>query len=279
MLFLIEKKKLLLHTDSIYQRFLDNAELRFAKGESNILEKTTAETQRKQIEIQLIELSNDFSVLQWQFKWLLNTNTAYVPEKVSFKYSIANSLDTSEIEKHPMLLQLKQEQNVSASKLKLEKSRLMPDLIVGYNNMSMYGTGADNVFYGNRTTRFSSVQLGVGIPLFMSSQRASIKSEKVNLQLSENNYRNGLMSMKIQYQQALETYRKHQQIVNYYEKTALKNADIMISTATKQFENGELNYLEWVLLANNAISIQIQYIDAVKRLNESVIDINGLVNQ
>lgn len=279
MLFLMEKKKLLRHTDSIYHKFLDNAELRFKKGESNILEKTTAETQRKQIELQLLELENDFSVLQWQFKWLLNTNTMYVPEKTDFKYGFENTIDTAQIEKHPVLLQLKQLQSIHASKLKLEKTKLMPDFMVGYSNMSMYGTGADNVFYGNRSTRFSSVQVGIGVPLFINSQRANIRSGKINLQLSENNYQSGLMSMKIQYRQALESYSKNLQLVTYYENTALKNADLIIVTATKQFSIGELNYLEWVLLANNAISIQTQYIDAVKRLNESVIEINSMTNQ
>jgi cobalt-zinc-cadmium resistance protein CzcA len=45
-LYLKEKEKLLLKNDSIYANFLEKTNLRFSKGESNILEKTTAESQR-----------------------------------------------------------------------------------------------------------------------------------------------------------------------------------------------------------------------------------------
>ncbi|MEO6304033.1 MAG: efflux RND transporter permease subunit, partial [Bacteroidia bacterium] len=45
-IYLSEKEKLLLKNDSMYSIFLEKASLRFSKGESNILEKTTAESQR-----------------------------------------------------------------------------------------------------------------------------------------------------------------------------------------------------------------------------------------
>ena len=51
-----QKQKILLQNDSMYSDFLLKSNLRFEKGESNILEKATAETQRGQIAIQLNQL-------------------------------------------------------------------------------------------------------------------------------------------------------------------------------------------------------------------------------
>ena len=67
--------------------------------------------------------------------------------------------------------------------------------------------------------------------------------------------------------------------MNYFEKTALKNASVIFETSNKQFVNGEINYLEWVMLTNQAISIQSEYVDAIKNLNETIIQINYLNNK
>src|SRR6185312_3276762 len=50
--FLLEKKKVLMQTDSLYNSFLEKATQRFTKGESNVLEKTTAQNQKGQIALQ-----------------------------------------------------------------------------------------------------------------------------------------------------------------------------------------------------------------------------------
>ena len=62
----------------------------------------------------------------------------------------------------------------------------------------------------------------------------------------------------------------------WYEEAALKSAETILSAATQQFVNGEINYLDWVVLINQAVSIQSQYIDVIKNLNESINHINYL---
>ena len=70
--YLLEKEKLLLRTDSIYGDFLVKSNLNFTTGESNLLEKITAETQSGQVKNQLNELRADIQILQFQFQYLLN---------------------------------------------------------------------------------------------------------------------------------------------------------------------------------------------------------------
>ncbi len=102
---------------------------------------------------------------------------------------------------------------------------------------------------------------------------------KINQQISENSYRSGLQTLRTRYVQALYQYNKNLQAVNYYETAALMNADIIIQTADKQFINGDINYLDWVLLTNQAITIQSEYIDTIRDLNNSIIEINSFINQ
>jgi len=75
------------------------------------------------------------------------------------------------------------------------------------------------------------------------------------------------------------TGNKFNKTVEYYEKTALSNAILINTTAQQQLINGSINYLEWVTLTNQATNIRNDYIEAVKNLNESIIQINSLINK
>ena len=278
LLYLDEKKTILLHNDSTYISFLEKSNLRFAKGETNLLEKTTAETQRGQIEIQLNQLKNDIEIMQLQFQLLLNTQTVYTPQTENPKMIFTATLDTSSISNHPKLKVLQQQKQISLVNTQLQKSKLFPDLHLGYYNQSIQGTGADNLLY-TKSTRFSAVQFGIGVPLFFGSQMAKIKSGKTLQLISENNYQLGLQTLKTEYETAFKNYQTQLKTVKYFEDTALQNANTITKTANQQFSNGDINYLEWTMLINNATSIQSSYTDAVKELNQTIIQLHYLTSK
>ena len=278
LIYLQKKKQLLQHSDTIYADFLEKASLRFKTGETNILEKTTAETQRGQIARQLNELQQDLKVTQLHLQLLLNSTTEFFPKQDSFKLQLKAIPDTSLLIQHPYIQQLAQQQEINSARLKLERSKLAPDLIAAYNNTTIKGIGADDKYY-SLSRRFQSVQVGVGIPLFSGSQRNLVKAMNINAQAAQNNYEAGIKSMQSRYEQALLQYNKIASTINYYESSALPNANTIIQTANDQFQNGDINYLDWVLLTNQAIQIQNEYIDAVRELNKSVIEINSYINQ
>lgn len=273
-LYLKQKQQLLLRTDSIYSVFLRNAELRFSKGESNVLEKTTAEIQRGQIAIQLNQLENELEISRLRFQLFLNTTTPLVPSADILKIEYSDPAATG-MENHPQIRWYQEQKQVSALNTKLEKSKLLPDLVFGYSNQSIQGVNADNNFY-TRSSRFSSVYAGIGIPLFFGSQKARINSSKTLEAMSENNYQLALRSLNSEYQQAVKQYELQLKTVNYFEKTALKNAETITGTANRQFADGSINYLEWTMLINNATSIRNDYTEAVKSLNQSIIQLNYL---
>jgi cobalt-zinc-cadmium resistance protein CzcA len=278
LIYLSEKRKILLQNDSVYASFLDKANLRFVKGESNILEKTTAETQRGQIAIQLNQLKNDIEILQLQFQLLLNTQTVFIPTADNPKLDFTAMLDTSAISNHPQLKVLQQQKTISLVNTQLQKQKLLPELNLGYSNQSNQGTGADNVLYP-MSARFNSVQFGIGVPLFFGSQKAKINSSKTLQLISENNYQLGFQTMKIELQTAYKNYQTQLQTVKYFEDTALQNANTITQTANQQFANGDINYLEWTMLINNAVSIQSNYTDAVNSLNQTIIQLNFLTSK
>jgi cobalt-zinc-cadmium resistance protein CzcA len=276
-LYVDQKKQLLLYTDSLYQAFYKRAEQRLIKGETNLLEKSSAESQLGQIHMQLQQLDQDRSVLQLQFQLLLNTTVPYCPIKQQFKMDPLNFNDTSLLKDHPSLKMILHQQQVANAVVEVEKSMLLPGFTIGYNNTSIKGMGADNKVYGD--ARFSAVQVGVGIPIFVKAQKSKIAGAKVNRQVAENNYAIGLQNLQSNYQSAILQYRKHLHAVQYYETTALKNAQTISNTANLQLANGGINYLEWVQLINQSTVVKNDYIESVKSLNESAIQLHYLINQ
>jgi cobalt-zinc-cadmium resistance protein CzcA len=75
LVYLNEKMKLLTKTDNLYNEFLRKSSLRFQKGESNVLEKITADTKKMEAAIQLQYIEQEIYAYHLQFKYLLNSDT------------------------------------------------------------------------------------------------------------------------------------------------------------------------------------------------------------
>jgi len=56
----------------------------------------------------------------------------------------------------------------------------------------------------------------------------------------------------------------------------VKSVDIVTKAANDKFNNGDINYLEWVMLINQNTQIQSNYIEVVRKLNNSIIELNSL---
>lgn len=278
LLYIQQKRKILLENDSLFSEFLSKSMLRFQKGESNILEITTAENQRGQIALQLSQLEQDWEIVQLQFQYLLNTTTIFVPdenEELSPNILLPENLEFVD---HPLVQYWKQQQNTAVANTKVEKSKLLPDITFGYNIMGMRGMGANDIEY-NSNLRFHSVQIGLGIPIFNSGQKSKINASKINEQITTNEYEVNLKNIEASFTQAMKQYQKYHEAVLYFENTALENAEILKTTANKQFLNGEINYLEWVLLINQAVGIQSEYIEAIQSRNKAIVEINFYLNK
>lgn len=276
--YLDEKKKLLKKADSIFTQYYNRAELRLKKGESNLLEKATAENLKSQANMQLKALEKDKEIALQKLNYLINDGTFYQNEKGKYKILNFESLSTDYAGNPLVLKQLEQEKNIQNAKLATEKTKLIPSFNLAYNNTSMYGNGADDKFY-NHSTRFHSGMIGVGIPVFNSAQKSVIEAQKINQQIAENNYQLGLVNLKNQFSQYYGQFQKLNEEIDYYQKIGLNNSESIFKTANNQYFNGEINYLEWTLLVTQAFDIENKYVDKLKELNDNIIELNTLKNE
>jgi cobalt-zinc-cadmium resistance protein CzcA len=280
LLLVEQKQKLIYKMDSLYAQLIKKVKLRFEKGEIDVLEKLSAETQAGQLKLQLNQLNHELKNLEFQFQLLLNSNLTYRPSESLFKakrFSEQEKADTTFIKKLPSLLLVEIQKQNALLNTKVQRAALLPEFILLYNNMTMKGFGSDNQFYDG-SNRFQSFQLGVGIPFFNTSQRAKIKSSQLSECISNENYQLVMKEQVKQFSIYIDAYLQLSNAINYYENTALKNADLISNSANKKFAQGEINYLEWNLLLNQAMSIQMEYFDVLRQYNQTIIQLNYLSN-
>ena len=265
--YLDKKKYLLEKMDSIYTQYFNRAELRLKKGETNLLEKATAENLKSQINIQLFNIKKDKEIVLQQLNLLINSKEYYTNKKEDFFIEKIN-FSENDINNHWIIQQLEQQKNIEQARLGVEKSKLQPYFSLGYNNIAKRETG--------ELMRLHNISVGFNIPIFNLGQKAIIEGQKVNQLIAENDKKIGMRELKRQFVELNGNYEKLKSQVDYYQQKGLKNSEEIIKTANYQFYRGEINFLDWSILVNQALDIQNLYIDKVKELNDNTIELNSL---
>lgn len=280
LVYLQEKRRLLLYADSIYQLFETKTNLRFKVGETDILEKTTASAHRQQIANQLRMLEGDMNISQSRFNLLLGNVQAYMPSVTQQDIRLGMPLQLVAAES---VLQVQvQEHEAEAAKWRwrTERSKLLPDFFIGYNNQSIAGSQVINgqEMYVPTSKRFSYVNAGISLPLFFGAQSARTSAAKVDWQLAQKRKNYTLQQAKTEQEAIQLEVKKYASSLDYFQQTGLENANLIISTADKQFVGGEINYLQWVILVDQAINIKSEYLDMLNSYNQSVIQAQKINN-
>jgi len=280
LVYLQEKQKLLLYADSIYRLFESKANLRFKVGETDVLEKTTAASHHQQIINQLRLLEGDMDITLSQFNLWLGQNQRYSPAIKASGIRLELPSQLSEAEAFVQVQALQHQAEAARWRWRTEKNKLLPDFFVGYNNQSIAGSQLVN---GQETTfstgkRFVYYNAGISIPVFAGAQASRAKAAKVDWQLAQTRKDYALQQTITEKETATRQVQKYAASLNYYQQQGNANADIIIGTADKQFTGGEINYLQWVILVDQAITIKNEYLDILNNYNQSVIQVQRINN-
>ncbi|NCI45978.1 CusA/CzcA family heavy metal efflux RND transporter [Sediminibacterium soli] len=274
-----ERKKLLQELDSIYTETGKAASLRFSSGETNFLEKTNSEAQVLQLQVQSAQLDADILLTQRKLQWLLQTDRLLLPSYTSLKKTGEVMIDTSVSAPHPLVQYQQSLERTAAAQTNMEKAKRMPELGLGYSNQSITGyqspDGLTQKYYGSGN-RFHVFSFSVALPVFQSAAKARIRAGAVQESVARINTKIAEEQLKNAKWQLLAEWQKQHAVLKYYEQNGLRQAEQIIYNAGQNLRSGNLSYLEWTLLMNNAISIRINYLDAIKKYNESLIELEYL---
>jgi heavy metal efflux system protein len=274
--YLEAKKKLLMYQDSLFTGFLRAAELRAKAGETNQLEMITARSQSLEIKNQLYQINSDIIIYGRKLAVLLNSKSPLKPadqglHRIDFIYDS----DSLSVSGNPSLGYIQQQVEVYRREMKLEQSQMLPDINVGYFSQTMIGTqdvnGSPRDF--GSSDRFTGIQAGISVPLWFAPYSARNKMAKINYEKAKTDAESFNASVTGDYQTLLDDYRKYSSSVDYYEKQAIPEADMIIDQASRSYKAGALDYLDFVQSLGRALAIKQNYLDALNSCNQTIISI------
>lgn len=277
--YLSSLKRLLSHLDSLFNDFADAATTRYQTGESTLLEQSTATAKSVEIRNRLIQNNADIAIAHRRLQVLLS-----IKDTVSVSYKqvepIVFSLNPNRsIEANPLQRKLQQDIEVSRKQKAVAVHSLLPDLSAGYFTQTMIGTPlSDNPSPALSTAsdRFSGVQFGVSIPLWIGPQIAKVKAERARQESATMQYHNGNMLLNGLYEQSIQEHIKQKNSLEYYQKTGLQNAELIATQSIKAYRAGEISYTEYLINLQQVQDIKQQYLKTINDYNQSVLKLQYL---
>src|SRR5699024_5667116 len=175
-LLIEEKKKTLQKLNELYTQFEKAAHRKFELGESTYLEKITATSKLKQLQLVLENNQKKRTGVLQRIQEIL-----YLQDPINLEIKELEMMPSLEIisdakiEEAPILQLQSAQTTFKESELKLERRQLLPDWNIGYfqSHSSLQSKG----LYG--------YQIGLKIPLFFGAQKNEIRAAKLEVEESD----------------------------------------------------------------------------------------------
>jgi len=258
-----EKERIYLILGDLYEQFAKAANRKFELGESNYLEKITAQSKQKEVEIQ-VEQTRLATISEYErIRALVQVqDTLIISEQEPYRISIEFPMGPD----NPSLQFLDNQLQLSEQQARYEKQNWLPDLSVQY----FQGSNAllDDNLYG--------YQLGIKFPILFGGQASRIRSANLYADQTQVRIQNEKIMLQAKYRSLMNDYNKYKKALDYYENEGEALSDELLKTATSYYTNGEIDFFQYIQSIETAYSLKIDQLEQLRRFNESVVAINFL---
>jgi len=263
--FIQNKQNLIIYLDSLYQNFAHAAERRFELGETNNLEKLTAQAKRNQLNTLAMQVEDNIAAAYQALKEVLQVDSSFIIE--------ADKLE-------PLLLPEKLNLELMPGNQYFDKARLMTDYLVSLEK-NKFLPDLQLAYYlaankGPAPNFYNAYTIGIAVPLWFGSQKANLRSSKLQKDIvsrEADSYRLVLNSKYKQLQSKLKLYKR---AVDYYNNTGQTLAQEIVKTAEKSYYGGEINFFQYIQSLDEATSIVLDYLENLNSYNQTVLEIKYL---
>lgn len=263
-LFWENMKSNYLYLDSLYGEFQRASTRRYETGETNYLEKLTAQTKKKEMTLQLEQCEDNIqSAYKTLSQWTQTT------DEIKFKKERLKPLSIAEIDlnNHPAMSYFQSVTTLAEQNIEVEKKKQLPDFQAEY-------------FLGSNTAQnakiYNGFQVGVSVPLFKKAQQSTVNAAKIQREMSLQYQANAAASLSAKYQALQVELSKYKKALQFYETEGKTLAQEIINTSTKAFKYGEIDFLQYLQSLENAKNIDKNYLDNLIDYNLTVIEMKYL---
>lgn len=261
--YLQNQEKLYFYLDSLYQNFSKASDRRFELGETNYLEKITAQSKFRQIRLKLSQIDlekkaqYDFlqSLVQSDEKTAIRTN---VIEPLNSLMDVANeSLHISYLERVT---------DNYKKQIELQKQHWLPDINLDY--FQGKNNGISQSLYG--------FQVGLAVPILFSGNVSKTKVAQLELQSWEQQKRHEEQKIKQYITQKRNELAKYQEAIDYYNRYGKNLSEEIIKVANSSYKHGEIDFFQYIQSLENAMTIRVDHLDSILHFNTTQLDLQYL---
>ena len=248
------------YLDSLYGNFARAGARRFELGESNYLEKITTEAKSKMISVSLEKIAREKQAAYEQLSALLQSKDSIVITNRNMEMlSLPPNQNVQELYRNT----LENTTSLYQSKLSVERNNWLPDINVEY----FQGTNA------RMNGSMAGFQVGLSFPVFFSANLSKTRTAKLDLLRwkAERENQEALMAGFMARKQA-ELAQK-QAVIQYFNESGKQLSDEIIKTADRSFRAGEIDFFQYIQSMDNAVSIQLEYLDNLLQHNQSYLEL------
>src|SRR5690606_8162434 len=107
------------------------------------------------------------------------------------------------------------------------------------------------------------------------SNIAAAKTQTSIIEAEGDNYK---ILLTTKYKALRSDLRQLKEELNYYESTGRELSTETVFHANSAYQNGEINFLQYIQLLENSKSIELNYLEALFQYNMAVLEANYLMN-
>ncbi|MCG8577741.1 MAG: CusA/CzcA family heavy metal efflux RND transporter [Flavobacteriales bacterium] len=276
--YLQQERDILRLQDSLLNWFVRATELQAEVGDVNELQKISAEAELLELKNELQQNEADIKIQEQQLKLLLQDSTELAFE-VAIPEQLKLSQDSLSFEKNPLLAWSNQQIEISRMQTKVETSKMLPDISVGYFNQSMIGNPLAYGSPASSNDRFMGVKAGLTVPIFFGAYRSQIKMAEIEEQKAQTTADYYYISLSNQLESLLQEVIKYERALEYYTTTGIPFSEKVIDNAMLSYQEGAIGYVEYLHSFKQAIQMKRSHAQTLNDYNQAVIDLNYVLGQ
>jgi len=259
----LEKEAVYKQLDSFYITFAHAAKRRFETGETNYLEKITAQAKQKKLHTLYLQAQEDVIRTSLVLKKVVQSEEDLRIIKIPMEKLKVVQVN---LEGSPGLQYFENKKDVFQAKKNYESQKLLPDISLNYFQGS--NSGIDQKFVG--------YMIGLKIPILFSGNASRIKASKIGQEIVDQQAVNYKIKLETKQSELFSNLKKHEEALSYYQDEGKFLAEEIFKTSKMSFENGEINFFQYIQSIENAFEIFLDYLLNLNAYNQTVIKLNYL---
>ncbi len=281
MLYQTYRLSILQRLDSILNRYCDIAGKRYKAGETRQLEVLTSERLRDENLLEMRNVKSEAENQQMILMNLLNSDQPILPSE-SHLIILDSSISSSFNYQQTADAQYQQDRlKALDQEIKSAKTGYAPSLSLGFAfAVADFQLGSlsyrPSAFY--RRVISSVLKLVWVYLFFMVPPRPKVKAARKNRELAELNMQQERREKERDYRLGYNRLQNATKKLQYYNGENIDKANEIVRLSTTEYENGEINYVEYVNALKEAIDMRMKQADVINEYNEAVLALMALNN-